>query len=98
MVLVRVDADSVSLQVAHVFQSKIVVNLPERFVIVLEEAVFYHLGLILVLDVSHDLRGVAHTERLGFFEGVDEEEFELLVAAHILVVVGPIGVVLVVED
>ena len=58
--LVRVDSDRVALQVAYMLQAQVVINLPERLIIVFEKAIFYHLRLILMLDMRHDFRSIGH--------------------------------------
>jgi len=52
--LVGVDSDSVSMEVANVLQLQGVVDLPEGLIVVFEQTIFYHLGLVFVLNMTHD--------------------------------------------
>lgn len=74
------------------------VDLPEGLIVVFEQAIFYHLSLVFVLNVTHDFTRVRHPQRLALLQSVDEKELELLPAGNILMVVGSHWVILVVES
>ena len=51
MMLITVDSDSISVEIAYVFELQTMVYLPEQFVIVFEKTIFDHFGLVFVLDM-----------------------------------------------
>ena len=95
MVGVAEDADGVSLQIADVLEQKLPSMLPEDVILVLEQAVFDHLCLILAHQKLLDLVRVPHPHCLRLFQRVHEVEVGGL--AHIADHWIWLGIVLVVE-
>lgn len=95
MVGVAEDADGVSLQIADVLEQELPCVLPKDVILVLEQAVFDHLCLILAHQKLLDLVRVAHPHRLRLFQRVHEVEVGGL--AHIADHWIWLGIVLVVE-
>ena len=61
---VREDSNGKSLQIANVLEQKLARMLPERLVVVAEQAFLNHLLFIGLHQELHNLVGVAHTQSL----------------------------------
>lgn len=83
--------------IPYVLEQVLVILLPERLVVVLEEAVLDHLLLVALDQELHDLVGVVHPQALGLLQRVHEVEVERLHCALLHEVLVLARVVFIVE-